>query len=123
MGEEHRIHTDASRAKGLVQRLDQMVARGRVTEAEADRLRSADDDAPFEEVVGDIRARHVASRLAQRVAEGSLSQAEADGLLERVRRGERSRALVKALHGPRPQTGPPQAHTAARPVGQKDAPT
>lgn len=122
MDQDGRIQIDTGRAKRLVHHLDEMVARGHVTEDEADRLRAADHDA-FKEVVGDIRARHVAAALAQRVADGSLSRCEADSLLERVRQGEHSRALVEAVLGQPRGAGSRQAAAGSERSGQKDAST
>jgi hypothetical protein len=121
MDKDRPTGTDPGRAKRIMQRLDQMVARGRVTDEEADRLRSAEGEAAFEEVAGDIRARHVVATLAKRVADGSLSPEEADGLLARVRRGEHSRALADAVHGRRPGADPRPPASGSERTGQGDA--
>lgn len=76
---------------------DKLVAAGRLTAAEADRLRAAPDVSRAEQVVREIRARHASERLDVAVAEGAMSRQEADDVLERVRGGEHSRALRSHL--------------------------
>ncbi len=81
-----------SRAR-ILERLDKMVASGRVTETEAARLRAAVDANQFDEAVRGIRVRHAGARLDAAVEGGQMTQAEAAGYLERLKKGEHPRSL------------------------------
>lgn len=83
----------------MMERLDAMVANGRITEDEAADLRSSEGTAAFDDVVARIRARHAQAHTDPAVADGRMSQDEADGLLERVRAGEHSAELRKQVRG------------------------
>jgi polyhydroxyalkanoate synthesis regulator phasin len=85
----------------MLDRLDSMVAAGRITPDEAAQLRAAEGTAAFEEVVAGIRARHAQEHTDPAVEAGTMSQEEADGLLERVRDGEHSTELRKRVRGTR----------------------
>jgi len=80
-----------------------MVASGRLTAEEAERLRAAPDPTGTEKVLRDIRARHAGERLDVAVAEGAMTREDADDILERVRRGEHSRNLRSHLAQFRPR--------------------
>jgi hypothetical protein len=99
MEEDLENQTDGSRRQRLVQRLDQMVESGRVTDREAQRLRAAATPSEFDEIVLEIRLGHAGTRLSSAVADGTMPQEEADDLLERLRRGEHSRSLRTRLRG------------------------
>lgn len=75
------------------ERLDKMVASGRVTEAEAARLRAAVDTDQFDHAVRSIRVRHAAARLDAAVEGGQMTQGEAAGYLDRLNKGEHPRSL------------------------------
>ncbi|MGH3188889.1 MAG: hypothetical protein ACRDPY_03210 [Streptosporangiaceae bacterium] len=83
--------------KRILQQLDRMVAAGRITQQEAERLRSADNAGTFEAVMGEVRARHAGPEMDAAVAEGRLTQAEADDIVHRLRRGEHAPGLRKQL--------------------------
>lgn len=83
----------------LVERLDTMVAGGRVTEAEAVRIRAAGDFAEFDAAVGEVQLRHATPRLSAAVEEGKMTQAQADEAMEQVRAGEHPRSLRGHLRG------------------------
>lgn len=92
-------HARAGRAR-LPRRLDKLVASGRLTAEEADRLRSAEPAGQAKDTLNSIRARHAAAGLDAAVDSGKLSRAEADRILDRVRAGEHSpelRARVRRL--------------------------
>jgi hypothetical protein len=78
---------------GLLRRLDHMVEKGRVTEAEAAALRAAQSPSEVEAAICAIRLRHAAPKLAQAVDDGTLSEEDASSLRERLRNGEHSRTL------------------------------
>lgn len=82
--------------------LDRMVASGRVTETEAQRLRAAAEPTEFNKAVRDIRIRHAGLKLDAAVADGTLTRAEADGFLDRLGRGEHGRFLRSHLGTLRP---------------------
>lgn len=77
----------------LVKGLDRMVASGRVTESEAERLRSTDDPGEFETAVRDIRVRHAGAKLKVAVEGGHMTREEADASLERLRSGDHMQSL------------------------------
>jgi polyhydroxyalkanoate synthesis regulator phasin len=83
----------------MLDRLDAMVANGRVTPEEAARLRAAAGTDGFDEVVAGIRARHAQAHTDPAVAEGRMSQQDADDALRRVREGEHSRELRTHIRG------------------------
>ena len=83
----------------LLGRLDHIVESGRLTENEAQRLRTAAEPGEFNQAVRDIRVRHAGLQLDEAVASGSLSRAEADGYLDRVTEGEHGRFLRAHLRG------------------------
>jgi hypothetical protein len=77
----------------LVKGLDRMVASGRVTESEAERLRATDDPGEFETAVRDIRVRHAGAKLTAAVEGGQMTQEEANANLERLRSGDHMQSL------------------------------
>ncbi|HET9051704.1 MAG TPA: hypothetical protein VFO60_08365 [Candidatus Dormibacteraeota bacterium] len=83
----------------VLARLDGMVAEGRVTAAEAARLREARDQEEFELAMGAVRARHAGSRLDGAVASGRMTPEEAGAWRERLREGEHPRELRGLLRG------------------------
>jgi hypothetical protein len=89
---------DAAR---MMERLDAMVANGRITAEEAAQLRASEGTAAFDDVVAHVRARHAQAHTDPAVAEGTMSQEEADGLLRRVLAGEHSAQLRKLVRGKR----------------------
>jgi YHS domain-containing protein len=87
---------DAAR---MMERLDAMVANGRITADEAAQLRATEGTAAFDDAVARIRGRHAQAHTEPAVAGGTMSQEEADGLLERVLAGEHSTELRKQVRG------------------------
>jgi polyhydroxyalkanoate synthesis regulator phasin len=81
----------------IIERLDAMVAAGRITDDEATRLRATVGTADFDDVLAGVRARHAQVHTDEAVAVGRLSSDEADGLLERVRGGEHSSELRRHI--------------------------
>lgn len=77
----------------IIDQLEKMVASGRITPDEADRLRAATGTAEFDFVMGAIRARHAQAHTRAAVADGKMSQEAAHALLDSVRDGEHSAAL------------------------------
>jgi polyhydroxyalkanoate synthesis regulator phasin len=84
----------------MMERLDAMVANGRITADEAGQLRATEGTPAFDGVVAGIRARHAQAHTDPAVADGTMSQEEADHLLERVLAGEHSTELRKQVRGP-----------------------
>jgi hypothetical protein len=92
----------------VLRQLDRMVAAGRVTAQEAERLRGARDAATFESVLGEIRSRHAGPDLAAAVQAGQLTGAEADDLRHQIRQGHHPRGLRGQLRRwARPHRPPP----------------
>jgi polyhydroxyalkanoate synthesis regulator phasin len=83
----------------MMERLDAMVANGRITPDEAARQRATDGTPEFDQVVAGVRARHAQAHTDPAVAEGRMSQDDADAYLERVRDGEHSRDLRTRIRG------------------------
>jgi L-alanine-DL-glutamate epimerase-like enolase superfamily enzyme len=84
--------------------LDRMVQAGRLTEREAEALRTAADASEFNHAVWHIRARHAGVKLDAAVADGSMTRVEADDLLDRLRHGEHGgglRSRLRSLRGHR----------------------
>jgi hypothetical protein len=90
---------EARRRARLIQRLDKMVASGRVTEEEAARVRAAGNPEEVNAAMGGIRVRHATPRIAAAVANGKMTQAEADTALAQLRAGEPPRSLRAHLGG------------------------
>ena len=93
MGDGDTDELDPRQLARVVSQADKLVASGRLTPEEAERLRAADDHADAMQVVRDVRTRHASERLDAAVAEGSVSRGEADTIIGRIRGGEHSRAL------------------------------
>ena len=91
----------------IVGQLDKMVASGRITEEEAERLRATEGSADFDAAVGQIRVRHAGAHMDKAIAEGEMTQEEADGYVERLRGGEHPEGLRARLrkHRPRRHSG------------------
>lgn len=83
----------------IIERLDAMVASGRLTAEEADRLRATVGAPEFDEAMGAIRARHAAAHTDAAVAAGTMSPEDAASSLARVRDGEHSRELRRHIRG------------------------
>jgi polyhydroxyalkanoate synthesis regulator phasin len=83
----------------IIERLDGMVAAGRITSEEATRLRAAAGTVAFDVVLATIRARHAQAHTDAAVAAGTMSQADAAASLERVRHGEHSSELRRHIRG------------------------
>ena len=81
----------------MASRIDKMLAAGRITEEEADRVRAAAESGDLGTAVNEIRARHVREWVAHQVQAGHLSQADADEVLERAERGEDPGSIRSAL--------------------------
>lgn len=103
----HDVQEDPTRQKEqamdaarMMERLDAMVANGRITAEEAVQLRAAEGTAAFDDVVARVRARHARAHTDPAVAEGTMSQEEADDLVGRVLAGEHSTELRKQVRGP-----------------------
>ena len=91
------IQGDWSKRDRLVQRLDRLVSSGRLTEDEAERLRTAGDPNAFNAVLRDIRVRHAKATLETAVDEGEMTRTEADDVLGRMSRGEHGPSLRRHL--------------------------
>ncbi len=89
----------------IIEQLDKMVATGRVTEDEAERLRSTEGTEGFGVVVAEIRARHAAVQMESAVQAGEMSREDADEQLNRIRAGEHPKGLRARL---RQHRGPGQ---------------
>jgi hypothetical protein len=86
-------HELGKKVQRLLDRLDGMVAKGRITEVEAAAVRAADTPAAFDAAVASIRTRHAAPHLDAAVEDGSLTESEAAGYRARLARGEHPRGL------------------------------
>jgi len=102
MTEELRNEMTPRTRQRLVERLGHLVETGRVTEAEAARLRAASGPAEFERVVAGLRERHAGEKLSAAVTGGHMTQEEADASMERLKRGEHPRGLRAHLRRSHP---------------------
>jgi YHS domain-containing protein len=89
--------TSARQRERIVATLDRMVASGRLTQVEADRLRNAAEPGQFDAALRSVRVRHARAKLAMATRDGSLSREDADAILDRLRKGEHSRAIRSHL--------------------------
>jgi hypothetical protein len=80
------------KSRRVPRRLERLVESGRITPAEAERLREGDPGGVDDVVVG-IRVRHASARLEAAVGAGELRREEADSILARLRAGEHSPEL------------------------------
>jgi hypothetical protein len=83
----------------VLEQLDRMVASGRITPEEADRLRKAAGTTEFEAAMGAIRARHAQVHTDAAVAAGTMSPEDAAAALERARQGDHSADLRRHIRG------------------------
>jgi hypothetical protein len=81
----------------IIERLDTMVASGRLTAEEAARLRATAGTPEFDEALAAIRARHAQVHTDAAVAAGTMSPADAASALARVRDGEHSGDLRRHI--------------------------
>ena len=94
---DHSRHEGRRRAG----RVDKMLAAGRITEAEAARVRAAADDETLDDAIREIRGRHVRGWLVAAVADGRVDEDDVSDALERLDRGEDPRSIM-ALRRRRP---------------------
>ena len=83
----------------VIEQLDRMVASGRITPEEADRLRAAAGTTEFDAVMAAIRARHAQAHTDAAVAAGTMSPEDAAAALEQVRQGDHSADLRRRIRG------------------------
>jgi hypothetical protein len=74
-------------------KLDRLVDSGRLTSAEADRLRAASNADEFDVVAQEISIRHARRDLDEAVSAGEMTEDEADRRLEPLQKGEHGRSL------------------------------
>jgi hypothetical protein len=77
----------------LLNKLDRLVDSGRLTSAEAARLRAASNANEFEAVAQEISVRHARGELDEAVAAGEMTQDEAARRLDALQKGEHRRSL------------------------------
>jgi hypothetical protein len=83
----------------VLEQLDRMVASGRITPEEANRLRGAVGTTEFDAVMTAIRARHAQAHIDAAVAAGTTSPEDAAAALESVRQGDHSADLRRRIRG------------------------
>ena len=88
----------------ILGQLDKMVAAGRITESEAERLRATAGTPEFDAAMGAVRARHAGAQMDGAIRSGEMTQEAADAYLERLRRGEHPKGLRARLAKHRPRT-------------------
>jgi polyhydroxyalkanoate synthesis regulator phasin len=86
-------------AERIIERLDDMVAAGRLTADEMTRQRKAIGTPEFDSEMAAIRVRHARVHTDAAVAAGTMSPADARALLDRVRNGEHSAELRRHVRG------------------------
>jgi hypothetical protein len=98
MSERSHIMSLWGKRNGLMRQLDRLVASGRITSAEADRLREATNRDEFDAAARDISVRHAQAQLDAAVEAGEMTEEEAGMQLERLRNGEHRRTLRGHSH-------------------------
>lgn len=88
------------RGDGLEKKLTKMVAAGRLTEAEAERLRAAATPDEREDVARALQRRHAQGRIDQAVEDGRLTEVEATSLGQRLDEGE-DLSVLRGIRGRR----------------------
>jgi polyhydroxyalkanoate synthesis regulator phasin len=83
----------------VIEQLDRMVASGRITPEEADRLRATAGTTEFDTVMATVRARHAQAHTDAAVAAGAMSAEDAVAALEQVRAGDHSPDLRRRIRG------------------------
>lgn len=115
MSEANADGTDAKSRARIVAGLEKMIASGRMTVQEADRIRAAADPRDFDAAVQAVRVRHAGAQVGAAIEDGRLTRDEADDILQRLRNGEHSSSLRARLrsHAPRmrPRSRPPVSAT------------
>ena len=76
----------------LLNKLDRLVDSGRLTSAEAARLRAASNADEFDTVAQEISVRHARTDLDEAVAAGEMTEDEAPRRLEALQKGEHRRS-------------------------------
>jgi hypothetical protein len=77
----------------LLRQLDRLLGSGRITSAEADRLREATNRDEFDAAARDISVRHARVQLDAAVEAGEMTEEEAHKQLDVLRSGEHRRTL------------------------------
>ena len=93
MNERHDIPPFQGRSARLIERLDRLVEAGRLSEEEAERLRTAAASGELDDAVRQIRLKHARVRICAAVEGRQLTQDEADAIVERLENGEDPRFL------------------------------
>jgi hypothetical protein len=86
-------------AERIIERLETMVASGRLTVEEAERLRATAGTPEFDATLAAVRARHAAVHTDAAVAAGTMSPEDAAASVARVRDGEHSVELRRHIRG------------------------
>ncbi len=95
-------HPKQTSARQILERIDTMLAAGRITEKDAARLRSAADRGGLEEALQEIRLRHAKGRIAEALSSGLLTTEGARAAVERLDNGEDPRTVLRLAHRARP---------------------
>jgi hypothetical protein len=95
-----------------------MVEAGRVTDEEAERVRTAADSGERDEAVRGIRLRHARARVGAEVRDGRVTQDEADLILRRLENGEHPR-LLRGLRRRKSSAPPASGSTNPDEVGNE----
>jgi hypothetical protein len=89
-------HSPLSPAQ-LLDRVDNMVRAGRISEEDGDRLRAAATSGDLDEAIADVRRKHAGARVAQAVESGRISPEDGAVLLERIERGEDPAEVLRGV--------------------------
>lgn len=86
-------HAWLKKGARLVEKLDKMVKAGRLSEEEAERLRTAATSDELDDAGREIQLGHARARVTAAVEDGSLTQDESRAILDRLDQGEDPRFL------------------------------
>ena len=88
------VHVRELTSAHVLDRVDKMVAAGRLTEEEGARLRAAARSGGLDKEVRRIRVRHAKARLESAVESGRVSKEQAQRVLERLDEGADPRIVL-----------------------------
>ena len=95
-------HPRQTSVRQIFERIDTMLAAGRICQEDAARLRSAAASGGLDEALQEIRLRHAKARVAEALSSGLLTPEGARAALERLDDGEDPRTVLRLAHRARP---------------------
>jgi CRISPR/Cas system-associated endoribonuclease Cas2 len=88
------LHASELTPAQMLERVDKIVAAGRLTEEEGARLHAAAHSGGLDEELRKVRLRHAKARLQRSVESGRVSEDDAQRILERLNAGDDPRIVL-----------------------------